>query len=108
VTLLVKIVEEMFSWLSKDQNNVVAVHCLAGRSRTGTVIAALLLYGGWTRSADEAIRFFNSQRSQNENGVVLPSQIRYVNYFEQMMQASSIERVTRSPQKYDWKFMISE
>jgi phosphatidylinositol-3,4,5-trisphosphate 3-phosphatase/dual-specificity protein phosphatase PTEN len=63
VTLLVKIVEEMFSWLSKDQNNVVAVHCLAGRSRTGTVIAALLLYGGWTRSADEAIRFFNSVRS---------------------------------------------
>jgi protein-tyrosine phosphatase len=108
VTLLVKIVEEMFSWLSKDQNNVVAVHCLAGRSRTGTVIAALLLYGGWTRSADEAIRFFNSQRSQNENGVVLPSQIRYVNYFEQMMQASSIERVTHSPQKVFLKEIVIE
>jgi protein-tyrosine phosphatase len=58
----VKIVQDMFAWLSKETSNVVVVHCLAGRSRTGTVIAALLLYGGYTHSADEAIRFFNSVR----------------------------------------------
>lgn len=52
--------------------------------------------------------YYLQQRSQNENGVVLPSQIRYVNYFEQMMQASSIERVTRSPKKYDMNEILTK
>ena len=35
----------MHSFLQEDEQNVVAVHCKAGKGRTGTVIAAYMLDG---------------------------------------------------------------
>jgi hypothetical protein len=36
----------MHSWLAADPENVVVVHCLAGKGRTGVVIACYLLFCG--------------------------------------------------------------
>ena len=38
--------QDMHAFLEADENNVVAVHCKAGKGRTGTVIAAYFLYAG--------------------------------------------------------------
>lgn len=78
--------KKMREWLVADPANVVAVHCLAGRSRTGTVIAGYLLYSSFCENALKAISFFNSKRSLEARDVCLPSQIRYVGYMDSLLQ----------------------
>ena len=43
---LTKILKSMHDWLQEDDQNVAAVHCLAGKGRAGTVCAAYLMYSG--------------------------------------------------------------
>ncbi|EGG20132.1 pleckstrin domain-containing protein [Cavenderia fasciculata] len=81
LALLFKIVTSMYNWLSEDSQNVAIVHCLAGKGRTGTVIACLLLYGGLFDNSEDAMRYFAVKRSSNNFGVTGPSQIRYTQYF---------------------------
>jgi protein-tyrosine phosphatase len=104
--LLLQIVEDMFQWNSSNPNHVAVVHCLAGRSRTGTVVSCYLLYTGVCKTAAEAIHFFNSQRSATENGVVLPSQIRYVHYFETLIHKNSFRTFIDSPKRISIKEII--
>eukprot|EP00759_Apiculatamorpha_spiralis_P045292 PhF_6_TR42134/c0_g1_i3/m.63643/K01110/PTEN; phosphatidylinositol-3,4,5-trisphosphate 3-phosphatase and dual-specificity protein phosphatase PTEN len=68
-------------FLKADPANVVAIHCKAGKGRTGTMIAAYLVYSQQCRDADEALRLFAETRTYNGKGVTIPSQIRYVKYF---------------------------
>lgn len=35
------------NWLQADEQNVAIVHCLTGKGRTSTVLAALLCWMGW-------------------------------------------------------------
>ena len=44
----------MHSFLQEDEQNVVAVHCKAGKGRTGTVIAAYMLFAQEFESHEEA------------------------------------------------------
>jgi len=79
--LLFKIIKTIHKWLEADPLNVVIVHCLAGKGRTGTVIACLLLYGGLFNNASDAMKYFAVKRSNNNYGITGPSQIRYTQYF---------------------------
>ena len=67
-------------WLRADPLNVVVIHCLAGKGRTGTVIASYLLFCGLFAEADDALNFYAHKRSINNWGVTGPSQRRYVKY----------------------------
>jgi len=59
----------------------------AGKGRTGMMIAALLLHCGFRSSAEAALRYFGYARTANGKGVTIPSQMRYVHYYEAMLRA---------------------
>eukprot|EP00768_Dysnectes_brevis_P007150 gnl/Dysnectes_brevis/592_a654_806.p1 GENE.gnl/Dysnectes_brevis/592_a654_806~~gnl/Dysnectes_brevis/592_a654_806.p1 ORF type:complete len:1101 (+),score=174.07 gnl/Dysnectes_brevis/592_a654_806:24-3326(+) len=65
-------------------NMTVQHNCKAGRGRTGTVIACLLVQMGLP--PPYAIRRFNYRRStQGSQGMSVPSQKRYVGYYGQLL-----------------------
>eukprot|EP00931_Biecheleriopsis_adriatica_P056725 TRINITY_DN33633_c0_g1_i1.p1 TRINITY_DN33633_c0_g1~~TRINITY_DN33633_c0_g1_i1.p1 ORF type:complete len:528 (-),score=57.15 TRINITY_DN33633_c0_g1_i1:158-1741(-) len=74
------------SWLTEDEHNVIAIHCKAGKGRSGTMACALLVYAGAVSSAEEALRWFGHVRGGKRAGVTIPSQIRWVAMFENWLQ----------------------
>lgn len=80
-------VEDMHSWLGADPENVVAVHCKAGKGRTGLIVSAYLVFAGLAPSTTAAIKMFGDVRTHDGKGITIPSQMRYVHYLEQSLKA---------------------
>jgi len=78
---------DVLRWLSADPNNIAAVHCKAGKGRTGLMICAYLLHSGYIKGVENVLNYYASKRTFDCKGVTLPSQRRYVAYF-----ASKLER----------------
>ena len=53
LALLLQVAQDMGAWVAKHPDNVCAVHCKAGKGRTGTVICAYLCYAGECANAAE-------------------------------------------------------
>lgn len=70
-------------YLNKDKKNVVAVHCLAGKGRTGSLISSLLFVSGIFESVIDANNFYLCKRAVN---VTKASQIRYLLYFNKFFR----------------------
>uniref|UniRef100_A0A1I7YLR0 Phosphatase tensin-type domain-containing protein n=1 Tax=Steinernema glaseri TaxID=37863 RepID=A0A1I7YLR0_9BILA len=77
--------EEMHTYLSADPENVVAVHCKAGKGRTGVMICAYLTYIRLYPTARQCMDYYSIVRTHNNKGVTIPSQRRYIYYFEHML-----------------------
>ncbi|KAL6994160.1 Phosphoric monoester hydrolase [Sarracenia purpurea var. burkii] len=75
--------ESVDSWLSSDPSNIAVVHCMAGKGRTGLMVCAYLVYSGM--SAEEALQVYAQKRTTNNEGVSIPSQRRYVGYWENVL-----------------------
>ena len=73
-------------FLNSDPKNVIAIHCLAGKGRTGTLISCLLLYMKQFLTATACLKYYGLMRVENGRGVTVPSQIRYVYYFESFIK----------------------
>ena len=86
-------------FLRKDPKRVVAIHCKAGKGRTGLMICALLVYGAGL-SADFSMRLYAMRRTTNNKGVTIPSQQRYIRLFARYIQnPSAFEAIGRIPRR---------
>lgn len=92
IHILFQACQLMYSYLQEDNQNVVVVHCNAGKGRTGTLISCFLIYSGLAENAKDAIMYYGYKRFTHGKGVTQPSQIRYVEYFEKIYKG-----IIRSP-----------
>jgi protein-tyrosine phosphatase len=79
------------SFKGGEDDNVIAVHCKAGKGRTGSLCCAWLLYARRRRTVEEALEMFAERRTDTRigrklRGVETPSQIRYVNQLFQHLK----------------------
>jgi phosphatidylinositol-3,4,5-trisphosphate 3-phosphatase/dual-specificity protein phosphatase PTEN len=90
--LLLACCQDMDAWLLKDERNVCAIHCKAGKGRTGTVICAYFAYASQFDTTKDALDYYGRCRTSNGKGVTIPSQQRYIHYFAQCMHEGSLRQ----------------
>ena len=83
---LLPLCENIHNWLEVLPDNVAAIHCKAGKGRTGLVVCVYMLFAQIWTTAEEALAHYATMRTQDQNGVTIPSQRRYVSYFEKLMK----------------------
>ena len=76
---MVRFIQDVSEWLSKDEENVIVVHCKGGKGRTGTMICIWLVEAGVFSSAGTSLDYFGSRRTDTNvgkkfQGVETPSQ----------------------------------
>ncbi len=52
-------------WLSRHEDNIIAVHCKAGKGRTGLMLSCWLLKAGICPDAHTALNLFGYQRTHD-------------------------------------------
>ena len=65
----------MVSWL-----------CVCCQGRTGLLVSAYLLHSGVCPDAQSALDYFASARTNDLQGVTIPSQMRYCHYYEKVLR----------------------
>lgn len=84
--LFIRLIDNMYNYLTQNKENGIAIHCKAGKGRTGTATSAFLLRNQYAQSSAKALSAFGAKRFGTGEGVTIPSQLRYVQYYEQYMK----------------------
>ncbi|KAH9712079.1 phosphatidylinositol 3,4,5-trisphosphate 3-phosphatase and dual-specificity protein phosphatase pten [Citrus sinensis] len=92
IQLIASFCRSAYSWLKEDILNVVVVHCKAALQVCFMIGLLLSLQSlQFFPTAEEAIDYYNQKRCVDGKALVLPSQIRYVKYFERILTYSNGE-----------------
>lgn len=85
--MLLKLLLSIESWLEADERNVAVLHCLTGRGRTSTVLAAFLCWTGEAGFGDvnDALEYIARCKRVEKKALTIPSQVRYAGYFANML-----------------------
>jgi phosphatidylinositol-3,4,5-trisphosphate 3-phosphatase/dual-specificity protein phosphatase PTEN len=86
IDILFKACETIHNWLLSCDSNIVVINCKAGKGRTGTLICCYLIYCGRFQDWKQATSYYRAKRFSRGGGVTQPSQLRYIQYFTQIMQ----------------------
>ena len=78
--------ESATRWLAAHPDNVVGVHCKAGKGRSGMMACCLMLKLNMARDAAEAIQYYGMHRTSNKKALTVPSQKRYVRYYQEILR----------------------
>lgn len=84
--MILQFCRDVEQWLQQDEKNIAVIHCKAGKGRTGLMISAWMVYSREWPTAKDALTFYAAMRTYNQKGVTIPSQIRYVHYFEESLR----------------------
>ena len=90
IKLILEFCIDICIYLLKNPNSVAAVHCKAGKGRTGVMICSYLVFSHLCETSEKAFRYYARIRTKNNTGVTIPSQKRYIQYFETFLQANFV------------------
>ena len=88
IKLILDFCVDICLYLTVNPRGVAAIHCKAGKGRTGVMIVCYLIFSGLCENTDEALEHYARQRTLNNKGVTIASQIRYIKYFETFLSAN--------------------
>ena len=88
VKLILEFCVDICLFLILNLDSVAAVHCKAGKGRTGVMICCYLVFSGLCKNTEEALNYYAVMRTTNMKGVTIPSQQRYIRYFETFLKAN--------------------
>ena len=77
IKLILEFCIDLCLYLIKNPDGVAAVHCKAGKGRTGVMICSYLVFSGLCQSSEKAFRYYARVRTKNNTGVTIASQKRY-------------------------------
>jgi phosphatidylinositol-3,4,5-trisphosphate 3-phosphatase/dual-specificity protein phosphatase PTEN len=87
IKLILEFCIDLCLYLTKNPKSVAAVHCKAGKGRTGVMICSYLVFSGLCQNCEKAFRYYARMRTKNNTGVTIPSQRRYIKYFEAFLKS---------------------
>ena len=88
IKLILDFVIDLCLYLTANPNGVAAIHCKAGKGRTGVMIVSYLIFTELFQTSEEALIHYANQRTKDNKGVTIASQKKYIKYFETYLCAN--------------------
>ena len=88
IKLILDFVIDLCIYLTANPKGVAAIHCKAGKGRTGVMIVSYLIFTELFQTSEEALIHYANQRTQDNKGVTIASQKKYIKYFETYLCAN--------------------
>lgn len=79
---MVEFAESAMRYLNDSPENVVSMHCKAGKGRAGLMTCVIMLRSGVVQSAQDAFDKYDHDRVTNMRGLTVTSQRKFVIFFE--------------------------